>query len=102
MVHLSNTEAVILGLLTQHGELYGLEMVEKSEYLKRSSIYVLLSRLADKGLVKSKEVAPTDGEQGPKRRVYRILAKGSRVLTAWQQQQRAFFGVGLAEGGMAG
>lgn len=51
-------ERLILGLLGEHGELYGLQLVERSGgKLKRGTVYVRLDRLADRSLVGSRVVA---------------------------------------------
>lgn len=88
---LSNLETVILDLLTEHREMYGLEMVEASRgRLKRGTIYVTLNRMEDKGFVSSREV---EGEgQGPPRMMYRVTGHGARVLAAWQMANSAFAG----------
>ncbi len=71
-------------LLVAHGELFGLELVRKSGgALKRGTVYVLLDRMEDKGLVKSRqEEQPSDGYAGIARRLYRLTADGARVLRA--------------------
>ena len=82
---LSNTEAIILQMLADGDELYGLEMVRRSKgMIARGTIYVTLMRMADKNLIKSRELATRPGEQGPGRRVYTIRAHGARVLDAWK------------------
>ena len=84
---LTDTEAVILQLLITHGELYGLEMVKLApRKLTRSKIYVILSRMMDKGYVKRKPKAmeAPEGEQGPPRRIYCITGHGQRVTQAWE------------------
>jgi len=85
---LSSLETLILELLSEHGPMYGLEMVDASRgRLKRGSIYVTLARMVDKGYVKSKEV---EGEgQGPPRTVYRSTGYGMRLLSAWQLAGKA-------------
>jgi len=79
----SRKEAIIMELLLAGDELYGLQMIrERPNDLKRGTIYVTLNRLEDKGFIKSKEIAPKEGEQGPARRVYQITGTGRRVLEA--------------------
>ena len=53
---LSKKELAVLNLLHENGEMYGLEMVKASSQLKRGTVYVLLSRMADKGYVRSRSV----------------------------------------------
>lgn len=88
---LSSLETFILELLSEHREMYGLEMVDSSGgRLKRGSVYVTLGRMEDKGYITSKEV---EGEgQGPPRNVYRVTGHGARVLAAWQIAGKAFAG----------
>ena len=80
------TKAEMLVMRLLHGEsggMYGLEIVEASEgAVKRSSVYVLLGRLQEKGFVKS--VTPKGDQQHPGllRPIYRLTADGTRVLAA--------------------
>lgn len=63
--------------------MFGLEMVEASDGgLKRGTIYVTLSRLADKGYVASREVPREAPEIGIPRRVYRVTGLGQNVYIA--------------------
>jgi DNA-binding PadR family transcriptional regulator len=94
---LTGTEAQILELLAESEELYGLEMIAKSRSLKRGTIYVILDRLEDKGLVSSREMAPPAGSRGPSRRMYRLTGMGARVLEANRLLQAAWSG-SFAEG----
>lgn len=77
---LSPKEAEILQLLISHGELYGLDMIKRSNALKRGTIYVLLSRMSEKGFVTSKISKEKSG--GPPRRKYHVTALGRRALDA--------------------
>jgi DNA-binding PadR family transcriptional regulator len=90
---LSSLEMLILDLLSEHRQMYGLEMVDASGgRLKRGSVYVTLSRMAEKGFIESEEV---EGEgQGPPRNVYRVTGHGARVLAAWQAADAQFAAVG--------
>ena len=82
----SLNELMILNMLAEHGDMYGLEMVaESGGRLKRGTIYVTLSRMADKKMVDSYMVEPEEGEQGPPRRKYKVEGHGRRVLDAWSQ-----------------
>jgi DNA-binding PadR family transcriptional regulator len=80
----SDVEAEILGLLVAKKR-YGLEMVKASEILKRGTVYVYLSRMEDKGLVRS-EVADETGPLAG-RRVYEVTGEGQRAYEAWRQAQ---------------
>ena len=88
---LSKKELVILELLTSQGELYGLEMVRASEgKLRRGSIYVLLSRMAEKGYVDSKEVPREYPEIGIPRRQFWATRKGVRMYEATVKAAEVF------------
>lgn len=75
---LTRREAEVLRLLIDTGEMYGLEMVQRSDILKRGTVYVTLSRMGDKGYVESRleDVEPGDG---PPRRLYKASDEGRRV-----------------------
>jgi DNA-binding PadR family transcriptional regulator len=86
----SATEAQVLRLLVSHGPSYGLELVKASDgNLKRGTVYVLLDRMEDKGLIESREETepPTDGYVGIPRRVYRAKGAGVRVLEAMERDE---------------
>src|SRR5262245_60133267 len=77
-------ERLILELLVEHHELYGLQLVDSSRrLLKRGTVYVTLGRMEDKGYVTSRrEEAPADAGGLP-RRIYRATPLGRQVLDAW-------------------
>ena len=82
MPRLSPKEALILRYLFTKGEAYGLELVRESDgELKRGTVYVTLNRMADKGLVESREI-PRDDGSGLNARVFRPTGHGVRVLNA--------------------
>src|SRR5262245_16381637 len=84
LLTLSSKEHVILELLVQRQEMYGLELVAASKRrLKRGTIYVTLGRMEDKGYITSRleDAPPRAG--GMPRRVYQPTALGRRVLSAW-------------------
>lgn len=82
---LSKKEAVILHLLVNEGDMYGLEMIRASNELKRGTVYVTLGRMAEKGYVESRlEDAP---EGGVARRVYRATGCGRRVFRFWERMR---------------
>ena len=91
--YISPKEDVIMTLLLEHGDLYGLDMVKKSPDLKRGTVYVTLDRMEDKGLISSREVQPPKGSRGPARRVYKLTGVGRRVLVAWQAYKLAGWGM---------
>ena len=52
----SRAEQVIVELLVEHEELFGLRMVELSEgRLKRGTVYVTLGRMQEKGYLESRQ-----------------------------------------------
>jgi DNA-binding PadR family transcriptional regulator len=63
--------------------LYGLQIVAASDgAIGRSSVYVLLSRLQDKGFVKAKRPSADPEYPGLPRPIYSLTADGARVLAA--------------------
>lgn len=86
----STTEARVLDLLTQHGALYGLQLVALSNgLLKRGTVYVTLSRMQDKGYVRSLKDDQPEGHAGMPRPRYQITAKGQRSHHAYLLAQAA-------------
>jgi DNA-binding PadR family transcriptional regulator len=83
---LSPKETLILELLCERGELYGLQLVSASKRkLKRGTVYVTLGRMEDKGYITSRlEAAPPEAGGLP-RRMYEPTALGRRVLAAWDK-----------------
>ena len=77
-------EALILELLVDEAELYGLQLVAASKgRLKRGTVYVTLGRMEEKGFIASRlEKAPPD-EGGLPRRIYEPTAFGRKVLSAY-------------------
>jgi DNA-binding PadR family transcriptional regulator len=88
-VRLTAKEREILKLLIGHGvEMYGLEMVARSGgSLSRGSIYVLLDRLEERGLVSSRLEDRTPGSSGIARRLYLPTGYGRRVFQLWEELQ---------------
>lgn len=91
---LSRTERHILELLAAQGELFGLQMVERSEgRLKRGTVYVTLGRMLEKGYLESRQEALDPGAIGRlPRRLYRPTGYAMRVLEAWRLAERAMSG----------
>jgi DNA-binding PadR family transcriptional regulator len=88
---LSEKEALILGLLIASGEMYGLEIVAKSDgEVGRGTVYVTLARMQEKGYVDSKQEEQAPGATGLPRRLYRVTGEGLRVLKAWERAADAF------------
>lgn len=86
MATISPTEAKILSLLVGRKKAYASELVHASDgALKRGSVYTILSRLEEAGLVKSTEEAPTEQLALP-RTAYTITGHGVRAgqeFVAW-------------------
>lgn len=96
---LSGAEQVILDLLVEHGELFGLALVERSDgRLKRGTVYVTLGRMEVKGYLDSRQEPLPPGAIGLPRRLYTPTAYALRVREAWRLAARAFAGRPLAEG----
>jgi DNA-binding PadR family transcriptional regulator len=89
---LAHTEQLILRLLREHGETYGLRLVALSGgELTQGGVYVTLGRMETKGYVES-WVAMLPGFTGPPRRLYRPTAHGLRMLEAQEAFARAVSG----------
>jgi len=82
-------EALILELLVEGSELYGLQLVAASKgRLKRGTVYVTLGRMEEKGFIASRlEKGPSDAGGLP-RRIYEATAFGRRVLSAYEHVVR--------------
>jgi len=79
-------EALILQLLIDAGELYGLELVAQSKRrLKRGTVYVTLGRMEKKRFITSRLEAPPPAAGGMPRRLYSATPDGRRVLAAWNE-----------------
>jgi DNA-binding PadR family transcriptional regulator len=81
---LSAKESLVLNLLLERSELYGLQLVAASKgRLKRGTVYVTLGRMEDKGYVTSRVEDAPEGAGGLPRRLYEATPFGLRVLKAW-------------------
>lgn len=86
---LSVIQTLILDLLAQKGEMYGLELVEASQQrIKRGTVYVTLARMEQKGYVSSLQETRAPGAIGLPRRMYRATPLGKRVREAWALARR--------------
>jgi PadR family transcriptional regulator, regulatory protein PadR len=80
---LSGIESLIIEMLIENREMFGLEMVDTSfGELKRGTIYVTLSRMTEKGLVESREEPRKEPEIGNARRKYKATTHGERIFKA--------------------
>jgi PadR family transcriptional regulator PadR len=88
---LSKKEGIILELLIACGELYGLDIVRRSDgEVGRGTLYVTLNRMTEKGYVDSRVEDAPAGEMGPPRRLYRPTGNGVRVFNFWKAAKRRF------------
>ncbi len=80
---LSEKEFLIMNMLLNEGEMFGLEMVSESEgELKKGTIYVTLQRMESKDLVSSEEEERAENETGIARRFYAPTDYGERLFKA--------------------
>ena len=93
---LAPTERLILELLVQRGELFGLALVAASNgAIKRGTVYVTLGRMEDKGYLESRQEPQPEGAIGLPRRLYSPTPHALRVLEAWRAAARIFAGGAL-------
>jgi DNA-binding PadR family transcriptional regulator len=89
----SAAEHLIVELLVEHEELFGLQMVELSEgRLKRGTVYVTLGRMQEKGYLESRQEPLPPGAIGLPRRLYKPTGLALRIREAWRVAQRAYSG----------
>ena len=83
---LAAKEREILALLVAaKQELYGLQIVDRSDgRISRGSVYVLLGRMKDRGLVESR-VERDAKVAGMPRQLYRATGVGERVLKLYNR-----------------
>lgn len=87
----SAAERLIVELLAEHDELFGLRMVELSEgRLKRGTVYVTLGRMIEKGYLESRQEPLPPGAIGLPRRLYRPTGLAMRVLAAWKAAEQVY------------
>jgi len=87
----SATERLIVELLAEHEELFGLRMVELSDgRLKRGTVYVTLGRMHEKGYLESRQEPLPEGAIGLPRRLYRPTGFAMRVLAAWRAAEQVY------------
>jgi len=81
-------------MLIARGELYGLQIVQESQgQIKRGSVYVTLDRMADKGLVSSRQEDKAPDASGIPRRLYKPTGHGARVFREVVRKRAAILGV---------
>ena len=96
----SATERLIIELLVEREELFGLQMVELSAgRLKRGTVYVTLGRMQEKGYLESRQEPLPPGAIGLPRRLYRPTGFALRALAAWKAAEQIYLsGPELQEG----
>jgi PadR family transcriptional regulator, regulatory protein PadR len=79
-------EAMVLAAL-ERGEAHGFEVLRRLEelgcgalILKEGTLYPVLYRLEEAGLVRAAWEDDSQGRRGPRRRIYRLTDKGKRDL----------------------
>ena len=88
---LSATERLIVELLSEHDELFGLRMVQLSGgRLKRGTVYVTLGRMQEKGYLESRQEPLPEGAIGLPRRLYRPTGLAMRILAAWKTAEQIY------------
>jgi len=91
MPKFSTAERLIVELLAEHDELFGLRMVELSGgRLKRGTVYVTLGRMVEKGYLESRQEPLPEGAIGLPRRLYRPTGLAMRVLAAWKAAEQIY------------
>ena len=96
-------DAMVLSAL-ERGAAHGLEILRRlqaagdgSLRLKEGSLYPALYRLERAGRVKAEWEQDTKGRRGPRRRIYRLTAKGSAALARdradWREFARVIGGI---------
>lgn len=94
----STAERLIVELLTEHEELFGLQMVEYSAgRLKRGTVYVTLGRMVEKGYLESRQEPLPEGAIGLPRRLYRPTGLAMRILAAWKAAEQIYVTGALPE-----
>jgi DNA-binding PadR family transcriptional regulator len=87
----SAAERLIVELLVEHQELFGLQMVELSGgRLKRGTVYVTLGRMHEKGYLESRQEPLPEGGIGLPRRLYRPTGLAMRILAAWHAAEQIY------------
>ena len=78
-------ELVLLMVAALHGEAYGISILENLEIrlqkkLNISAVHVVLTRLLDKGFVKSRFGGISPERGGRRKKLYAVTALGQRML----------------------
>src|SRR4051812_9453950 len=91
--HISATDAALLGLLTQGGELSGYDLQRRAETSggffwapAKSRVYAVLPQLVERGYATSREVVQTGR---PNKQLYRVTKAGRAALQVWLEEPPA-------------
>src|SRR3954451_14746010 len=92
--HISATDAALLGLLTQGGELSGYDLQRRAESSggffwapAKSRVYAVLPQLVERGYATSREVLQTGR---PNKQLYRVTKAGRAALQLWLEEAQGF------------
>ena len=92
-------QTLILSAL-RRGDAHGFEILKRLEeagsgllQLKEGSLYPALYRLESAGVIKGKWETADTPRRGPRRRIYRLTAKGQRHLRTARNEFRQFVAV---------
>ncbi len=84
----------------EEGEAHGYELMQRLEArsagvlrMKEGTLYPVLYRLEEKGAIKAHWEDGAEPRRGPRRRIYRLTAKGRRELTRQRAHWREFVAV---------
>jgi len=92
-------ETMVLAVL-ERGQAHGYEVLQRFEEagcgalkLKEGTLYPALYRLEESGLIKGAWESGGENRRGPRRRNYRLTAKGKRELARRRDSWRNFVAV---------
>jgi len=92
-------EAMVLASL-ERSEAHGFEVLRRLEdlgcgslTLKEGTLYPVLYRLEEAGLIRGEWEGDSEGRRGPRRRIYRLTEKGRRELAQRREDWSHFVSV---------
>lgn len=92
-------EALVLAVL-EAGETHGFDLLKRLQQqgegafaLKEGTIYPVLYRLEQSGMVSARWEDDNSDRRGPRRRLYKLTRKGQRTLTTARDQWSQFVSV---------
>lgn len=95
--HLGELEELIMLMVgALYPEAYGISVMDElknqtGRELNISAVHAVLTRLEDKGLLKSKMSAPTDARGGRRKRIFLLTALGKRTLQDAHEKRNQLF-----------